>query len=62
MSSCSSSYEQLSTEATIGKANRAKQSRLQLAEELLVEVDDIEDDSEGEFNAVQDIRRIRVER
>jgi hypothetical protein len=33
-----------------------------LAEELLAECNDIEDDSQGEFDATQDIRRMREER
>jgi hypothetical protein len=39
-----------------------QQKRLQLAEKLLAEVDDIEDDSQGESDAAEDIRRLREER
>ena len=48
--------------ATEGEAERVRQVRLQLAEELLAECNDIEDDSQGEFDATQDIRRTREER
>jgi hypothetical protein len=40
----------------------SKQKRLQLAEELLSEVDYIEDDSKGEFDAAADLRQLREER
>jgi hypothetical protein len=36
--------------------------RIRLAEQLMAEVEDIEDDSQGAFDAVADIRRIREER
>ena len=39
-----------------------QQTRLQLASELLAEVDDIEDDSQGNSDAVDVIRRMRDER
>lgn len=41
---------------------RKRQAQLQLAKELLAEVDDIEDDSRGEFDAAETIRQIRNER
>ena len=49
--------EQLSAGITEGEVERLKQARLRLAEELLAECNDIEDDSQGEFDAAQDIRR-----
>ena len=54
--------EQLSAGTTEGEVERVKQARLRLAEELLAECNDIEDDSQGEFDATQDIRRMREER
>ncbi len=54
--------EQLSIAATEGEAERMRQVRLQLAEELLAECNDIEDDSQGEFDVTQDIRQMREER
>lgn len=39
-----------------------QQARLQLANELLAEADDIENDSQGEFEAADSIRRMRDER
>ncbi|HIE29186.1 TPA: hypothetical protein EYP66_18090 [Candidatus Poribacteria bacterium] len=54
--------EQLSAATTEDEAERVKQVRLQLAEELLAECNDIEDDSQGEFDATQDIQRMREER
>jgi len=54
--------EQLSSVTTEYDAERVRQVRLQLAEELLAECNDIEDDSQGEFDATQDIRRMREER
>ena len=39
-----------------------RQKKLQLANELLAEVDDIEDDSQGELDAATDLRRFREER
>ena len=40
----------------------SRRGRLKLAERLLAEVEDIEDDSQGEFDAAEDIRRLRDER
>ena len=58
--------EQLSSASTIEKVEndmkRSRRKRLQLAEELLAEVDDIEDDSQGKFDAAADLRRLREER
>ncbi len=54
--------EQLSAAATEDEAEQVRQVRLQLAEELLAECYEIEDDSKGEFDAAQDIRRMREER
>ena len=54
--------EQLSAAATEAVAEQVRLVRLQLAEELLAECDDIEDDSQGEFDATQDIQRMREER
>ena len=39
-----------------------KQKRLDTAKELLSEVDDVDDDSQGIFDASADIRRLREER
>jgi DNA polymerase III gamma/tau subunit len=41
---------------------RIRHNRLQLANELLAEVEDIEDDSQGEFDAAETIRQMRDER
>ena len=41
---------------------RKRQAQLQLANELLIEVDDIDDDSAGEFDTVETIRQMRNER
>jgi hypothetical protein len=49
-------------EPTHSKAEKIKQKRLDIAKELLSEVDDIDDDSQGIFDASADIRRIREER
>ena len=38
---------------------RKRQAQLQLANELLLEVENIEDDSQGNFNAAETIRRMR---
>ncbi len=58
--------EHLSTMSTIeeieGNMKGTRQKKLQLAENLLAEVDDVEDDSEGKFDATKDIRRLREER
>ena len=54
--------EQLSTSVTEKEAKQLWQVRLQLAEELLAECDDIEDDSQGKFDTAEDIRRMRQER
>lgn len=58
--------EQLSAASNVeqieGKMERSKQKRLQLAEELLSEVDYIEDDSQGKFDAAADLRQLREER
>lgn len=59
--------EQLSTSmppalAEESREERLKQERLRLAEELLIEVEGIEDDSQGEFDAAEAIRRMREER
>lgn len=51
--------EQLSVATTESDAEQVRQQRLCLAEELLAECNDIEDDSQGEFDAVGDIRRAR---
>ena len=58
--------EHLSTMSTIEQiednTEKRQQRKLQLVEELLAEVDDIEDDSQGEFDAAIDVRRCREER
>jgi hypothetical protein len=58
--------EQLSTESDIQQAGdeigKLKQKRLQLAEQLLSEVNHVEDDSRGKFDAVADLRQSREER
>ncbi|MFB0545848.1 MAG: hypothetical protein ACETWB_02965 [Anaerolineae bacterium] len=41
---------------------KVRQERLKLAEELLAEVEDIEDDSQGETDAAALIRKMRAER
>ncbi|MFQ6072392.1 MAG: hypothetical protein ACE5KT_06810 [Methanosarcinales archaeon] len=51
--------KQLSVDATESDADQVRQQRLRLAEELLAECEDIEDDSQGEFDAVGDLRRVR---
>jgi hypothetical protein len=58
--------EQLSAASDIQQAGdeieRLKQKRLQLVEELLSEVNPVEDDSRGEFDAAADLRQSREER
>ena len=58
--------EQLSAASTIEKIEndmkRSRRKRFQLAKELLAEVDDIEDDSQGKFDAAADLRQLREER
>ena len=54
--------EQLSTMSTEGGAEQVRQRRLKLAEELLAECSDIEDDSQGQFDSAEDIRRMREKR
>jgi hypothetical protein len=44
------------------EAEKIKQKRLDIAKELLSEVDDVDDDSQGVFDASADIRRLREER
>lgn len=44
------------------KGESARKERLRLAEELLAEVEDIEDDAQGEFDAAAMIRQMRDER
>ena len=44
------------------EAEKIKQKRLDTAKELLSEVDDVDDDSQGVFDASADIRRLREER
>ncbi|MBI1928624.1 hypothetical protein HYR99_30825 [Candidatus Poribacteria bacterium] len=46
----------------LNPAEQVRRERIRLAEELLAEVEDIEDDSVGEFDAAADIRRMREER
>jgi len=41
---------------------KLKQRKLKLVESLLTEVDDVEDDTEGEFDAVEDLHLLREER
>ena len=53
--------EQLSA-ASDDETGRLKQKRLQLVEELLSEVNHVEDDSRGKFDAVADLRQSREER
>ena len=54
--------EQLSDTPIYSEAEKIKQKRLDTAKELLLEVDDIDDDSQGVFDASADIKRIREER
>ena len=49
-------------EPTEDEMEPSKQKRLRLAEKLLSEVDYIEDDSQGEFDAAADLRQLREER
>jgi len=44
------------------EAEPLQQARLRLAEELLAECEDIEDDSQGTSDAAETIRRMREER
>jgi len=44
------------------KGESARKECLRLAEELLAEVEDIEDDAQGEFDAAAMIRQMRDER
>ena len=50
------------TSVKAGKQEQVQRQRLQLAEELLVEVADIEDDSQGTSDAAITIRKMRDER
>jgi len=43
----------------LNPAEQVRRERIRLAEELLAEVEDIADDSVGEFDAVAEIRRMR---
>ena len=54
--------EQLSAGVAENETEQVRKQRLRLAEEFLAECSDIEDDSQGDFNAEEDIRRIREER
>ena len=58
--------KQLSAASTIerigSEMERLKQKRLQLVEELLSEVEHVEDDSQGKFDATADLRQLREER
>ena len=58
--------EQLTAKSTIedieSNKEKLKQRRLQLVESLLDEVDSLEDDSQGEFDAVEDLHLLREER
>jgi hypothetical protein len=58
--------EQLSAASDIQQGGdeieRLKQKRLKLVEGLLSEVNHIEDDSRGEFDAATDLRQLREER
>jgi hypothetical protein len=54
--------EHLSIVTLENETQQLQQQRLQLAEALLAECDDIADDSQGEFDAVEDIRRLRENR
>ena len=54
--------EQLSAGTVENKTELVREQRLRLAEELLAECSDIEDDSQGEFDAAEDIRRMREKR
>lgn len=54
--------EQLSAAVIYPEAGQRKDVRLVLAEELLAECDEGEDDSQGEFDAAHDIRQMRVAR
>ncbi|MBI2502434.1 MAG: hypothetical protein HYW07_04270 [Candidatus Latescibacteria bacterium] len=54
--------EQLSAAVIYPEAGQMKDMRLGLAEELLAECDEIEDDSQGKFDAAHDIRQMRAAR
>ena len=58
--------EQLSTVTAIdqmeSEAEKTRNERVRLAKQLLSEVKDVEDDSQGEFDVVEDIKRLRQER
>ena len=58
--------EQLSAASNIepmeDRMERSKYKKLRLAEDLLSEVDSIEDDSQGKFDAAADLRQLREER
>ena len=58
--------EELSIFPTIepiyGETEKIKQKQIDTAKELLSEVDNIDDDSQGVFDASVDIRRLREER
>ena len=54
--------EQLSASVTYPEAGQRKDVRLGLAEELLAECDEVEDDSQGKFDAAHDIQQMRAAR
>ena len=49
-------------EAESDQEQQARDERLRLAKVLCEEVEDLADDAQGEFDAAEDIRRIRDER
>jgi hypothetical protein len=51
-----------STDFVESETEHLWRERLRLAEGLLAEVEDIENDAQGEFDAAADIRRMREER
>jgi len=54
----------LSAESEVGsdQEQQVRDERLQLAKALCEEVEDVADDARGEFDAAEDIRRMREER
>lgn len=49
-------------EAESNQEQRVRDERLRLAKALCEEVEDVADDAQGEFDAADDIRRLRDER
>jgi len=54
--------KQLSIAQGFDQVKEPEDQKIQLAKELFSEVEDIEDDSQGDFDSVTDVNRLRKER